>query len=245
MNDYLSPDFPPAPDELCFCPSGKPFKHCCGDTSEGRSVPYGIHILNGEISEKFCNDLHAFANKQKKEPLIAHRFDLATGKNVGSIDPDRVTDSVRLGKWRGKVDRKMKEVLAKAVAEIFGQEPEWFERPDLLCYTAGGHYKLHADSEQYMEKYQYWKRVHDRDYSLLFYLNDEFTGGQLTFTNFQYKYQPRRGDVVIFPSDHRYTHRAEPVESGIRYALVTWCAVKGGVRVCEGAPHGAIKFNPQ
>ncbi|MCA9540819.1 MAG: 2OG-Fe(II) oxygenase, partial [Myxococcales bacterium] len=52
--------------------------------------------------------------------------------------------------------------------------------------------------------------------------------------------QPRKGMLVAFPSDHRYEHAAEPTESGRRYALVSWAALRGTARSRTQLPYSAV-----
>ena len=68
-----------------------------------------------------------------------------------------------------------------------------------------------AKIDDFLSKDECWKRVVDRDVSLLIYLTEEFQGGEILFNNFQYRLKPRAGMVVYFPSDHRYVHTALPV----------------------------------
>ena len=49
------------------------------------------------------------------------------------------------------------------------------EGPDILCYGPGGLFAMRADAEMY-EAGHGWRRTDDRDYSLLVYLSDGFTG---------------------------------------------------------------------
>jgi predicted 2-oxoglutarate/Fe(II)-dependent dioxygenase YbiX len=83
-------------------------------------------------------------------------------------------------------------------------------------------------------------RLRDRDLSLLIYLNDDFTGGGLTFTHFNFHFRPEPGDLLVFPSDNRYVHQAEKVESGVRYVIVSWAALKGVPRVAGQPPENAV-----
>ncbi|MCF6263996.1 MAG: 2OG-Fe(II) oxygenase [Xanthomonadales bacterium] len=116
----------------------------------------------------------------------------------------------------------------------------WYEQPTLLRYTPGGLYKGHADSDNYDEQLDCWHKTLDRSVSLLIYLNDEYTGGAIKFNKFNYRYQPKRGDLLFFPSDFRYMHEAEKVESGVRYALVSWSALSNTPRVMSGRPKNSI-----
>ena len=128
----------------------------------------------------------------------------------------------------------------------YGREIEWFEWPDILQYGPGGRYDLHADAEvRDPDIVGGWRRVQERDYSLLIYLNDEFTGGEIEFPNYDFRLRPKRGMLVAFPSDHRYLHAALPVESGIRFVIVSWAAAVGSPRLGQGARSGVIYTDPK
>ena len=59
-----------------------------------------------------------------------------------------------------------------------------------MRYATGGKYEAHADSETLtVETLPY--RILDRDGSLLIYLNDGFTGGELNFVHFEYTLRPQ------------------------------------------------------
>ena len=129
--------------------------------------------------------------------------------------------------------------------EAYGDELEWFEWPDVLEYGPGGRYDLHADADLRDPATGAWRRVVDRDYSMLIYLNDEFTGGAIEFPRLDYRLQPRRGMLVAFPSDHRYVHAALPVESGMRYVIVSWAAAVGSPRVKPPPVSGVVWTDPR
>lgn len=52
------------------------------------------------------------------------------------------------------------------------------------------------------------------------YLNNDFSGGELYFTDLGYTYKPNPGSLIIFPSN--YTHQINKVLSGYRYAIPLW-----------------------
>jgi predicted 2-oxoglutarate/Fe(II)-dependent dioxygenase YbiX len=94
------------------------------------------------------------------------------------------------------------------------------EPVQFLGYPVGGHYIEHNDSENF--EGGEWKRIAARDISLLFYLNDDYTGGELEFTQLGLTIKPKKGMMIAFPSYKEFSHKVHPVKSGFRYTLVSW-----------------------
>lgn len=70
--------------------------------------------------------------------------------------------------------------------------------------------------------------------SMLFYINDDYEGGELYFPALHFEYKPKAGDFITFPSYEKYTHGVKPVLSGSnRYVLAgfAWASGKlpGGI----------------
>lgn len=57
--------------------------------------------------------------------------------------------------------------------------------------------------------------------SLIGVLNDDYTGGELTFFE-DYNIETKAGDVIIFPSCFLYPHGVQEVTQGNRYSFVSW-----------------------
>lgn len=55
------------------------------------------------------------------------------------------------------------------------------------------------------------------DLSSLFYLNDDYEGGELYFPLQDIKFKPKRGAAYFFPGDMNYVHGVTEIKSGIRY----------------------------
>ena len=112
---------------------------------------------------------------------------------------------------------------------------DW-EPLQLLHYGTGGHYIPHVDAETlYTDEdgLELWEKTLDRDISVVYFLNDDFEGGELFFPNLDLLIKPEAGTLVCFPSDHNYIHGVKPVTSGRRYSVVTWMRVKGMPSVDE------------
>jgi len=82
----------------------------------------------------------------------------------------------------------------------------------LLRYSGGEEYGFHYDGGTDSK----------RTISVLIYLNDDYEGGEIEFTNFKLKIKPKAGTLILFPSNYAYGHIAHPVISGTKYVIVTW-----------------------
>lgn len=100
----------------------------------------------------------------------------------------------------------------------------------VLHYGTGGHYIPHVDAETLFKDdlgLDLWEKSLDRDLSVVYFLNDDFAGGELVFPGLDLVVKPRAGTLVCFPADHNYIHGVNPVTAGHRYTLVTWMRVHG------------------
>ena len=61
--------------------------------------------------------------------------------------------------------------------------------------------------------------------SLLFYLNDDFSGGETVFHPGQFnqlEVKPKKGSVVVFPPTWQYPHAGLPLIEGTKYIMSTY-----------------------
>jgi len=84
--------------------------------------------------------------------------------------------------------------------------------PIILKYQTGQEYKMHADAGG----------GNDRVLSLVWYVNNEYEGGEIEFPYFNYKLKPPANSILFFPSNYIYSHIANPVKEGTKYAVVMW-----------------------
>ena len=106
----------------------------------------------------------------------------------------------------------------------------------VLHYGVDGHYIPHVDAETLYKDdigLDMWEKTLDRDLSVVYFLNDDFAGGELFFPDLQLTIEPAAGTLVCFPSDHNYVHGVQPVTAGHRYTVVTWMRVAGMPTVDE------------
>lgn len=238
---FQRPGFNPKRLDPCFCKSGKRFKNCCGSKNPNRAPPYGVNVEHNFISSEQCDDWIQRAETKEREALKVVDVEKSTTETfVLKLDPNRVTESVILGDLEDEMNQKIALALHSKIEPYYKRKIAWHESAVLLRYKAGGHYKNHADSDSYNNEHKLQVKTLDRDVSLLLYLNDDYEGGGIKFSKFNYRYQPKKGDLVFFPSDYRYMHEAEKVISGVRYAVVSWSALSKVPRVMSGRPENSI-----
>ena len=213
---------------MCPCSSGLEFSSCCGAND---TLPKGVVIKRNVIPDSVCDKMVSYLDQQPKAWLSV--FDKASPEELPQYMLDketRIAQGVKQGKLRKVLEQTVRKHLTTTLRDEYDKTLIWFESPEVMYYQAGGRYIPHADSENMIGNTGFWRRMFDRDYSLLLYLSEDFEGGSLLFNRFGFRYQPRKGDLVLFPSDNRYLHEAEPVTAGHRYAVVSWCSVKEGTR---------------
>ena len=65
------------------------------------------------------------------------------------------------------------------------------------------------------------------DIASLFYLNDDYEGGELYFPLQNMQFKPKRGAAYFFPGDKNYIHGVTEVKNSIRYTCpFFWCILE-------------------
>jgi hypothetical protein len=95
----------------------------------------------------------------------------------------------------------------EAWCDITGNEKmDWVTKNyTIKRYKTGEGIASHTDRDHDHE-------INTFDWTALIYLNDDYTGGNLSFDNLGYKISPTAGSIVFFPSDEY--HSAEQVFTG-------------------------------
>jgi predicted 2-oxoglutarate/Fe(II)-dependent dioxygenase YbiX len=155
----------------------------------------------------------------------------ATGQTSWVVDKQtRDTQIVPMGNLYPKIEDLFRNSVREIINPFYQCEVDSSEIPQVLSYGIGGHYKPHIDGESIWmtpRGEKIWKKSTDRDLSIVFYLNDDFEGGDFIFPELKIRVRPEPGMMVCFPSNHHYSHGVEPVTKGKRYSIVSWATVKG------------------
>ena len=94
----------------------------------------------------------------------------------------------------------------------YGIATDWHDQYGILKYGVGQKFTNHIDDHR-----DFHRRI-----STLYYLNEDYVGGEINFPRFGIKYKPQANEMILFPSTYVYNHSVDEVIEGTRYAVVSW-----------------------
>lgn len=92
------------------------------------------------------------------------------------------------------------------------------ESISFLKYKPGYFYKLHSDESILVP----CQSDFFRELSFIFFVNENYSGGHVSFPKQGKIIKPEANKLVIFPSNWCFPHEVLPVTRGTRYTAVTW-----------------------
>jgi hypothetical protein len=103
-------------------------------------------------------------------------------------------------------------VLEVDYCNYYNFSTNWHDSYSILKYSIGQKFTNHIDDHK-----DYIRRV-----STIYYMNDDYSGGEINFPRFNISYKPKKDELLIFPSNFVYNHSVSEVTKGTRYAVVSW-----------------------
>jgi predicted 2-oxoglutarate/Fe(II)-dependent dioxygenase YbiX len=102
--------------------------------------------------------------------------------------------------------------IEKDYMATYGIGSDWHDIYGILKYGKGQQFTNHIDDHP-----SYHRRI-----STVYYLNENYTGGEINFPRFNITLKPKANQMIVFPSTYVYNHSVSPVIEGERYAIVSW-----------------------
>lgn len=174
-----------------------------------------------EIEKSSYEDLSVFDAEKTNQ----------TGQTEFKVDKSvRDTQIVKVGQQAfDSIIQLYQHAVHKVINPFYGFKIRDSEMPQVLRYEPGGFYQPHIDGQSLWNTPEgpIWRKSTDRDLSTVFYLNDDFEGGDFVFPELRVRIKPEPGMLIAFPSSWQYVHGVEPVTKGIRYAIVNWLTIQG------------------
>jgi prolyl 4-hydroxylase len=121
--------------------------------------------------------------------------------------------------------------IQKIISEKTNLPIENQEQIHIVKYNIGGEYKEHHDFFHPNTDYynSHIQRGGQRAYSCLFYLNDNFEGGETYFPKVEYKVTPKKGKLLVWKNlkddmsiNDNSLHAGLPVIEGEKWIAIVW-----------------------
>lgn len=159
----------------------------------------------------YYHDMGAvFCEDQQFDNSNAGRFDWA-------IDLSELGAHIKLTNPQQKVNEILKQCLDEYIT-VFGHLkplPFYSINQKVQKTPAGGGYHVWHDENsaiQHSSRVAVW----------MFYLNDDFEGGETEFLYYKRRIKPSKGTLLIWPAGLTHCHRGGLVLSGMKYVITGW-----------------------
>lgn len=135
---------------------------------------------------------------------------------------DRVCNQPNVDKQDSTITPLINQMVDRLKIEVdnFFQVDAWPTSPAIVRWLPGQLQMPHADKELHEgdnaglpNDFPYY------DLAGLFYLNDDYEGGELYFPLQGIQFKPKAGSAYFFPGDRNFIHGVTPIQSGIRYVV--------------------------
>lgn len=184
-----------------------------------------IATLDNVLDEHYCQELINESESKTYEKAM-----ITIGKNQYQANPNiRNNDRIIFEDERlaNSLFKQVKPFLPQTI-QLGLKEKLWElvglnERFRYYRYSQGQQFKAHFDGEYERDKFN------KSFLTLLFYLNEDFTGGATTFYQWQAGYidrerpthviTPKKGQALLF--EHQQCHEGSAVMTGVKYVLRT------------------------
>ncbi len=95
------------------------------------------------------------------------------------------------------------------------------DNTELVKWKEGRSMTIHSDNS-WPDGSQKDHPTSFRTWSAIFYINDDYEGGEIEFPLKEFSYKPKANSLVVFPSTSEYLHGVKEITKGTRYTVAIW-----------------------
>jgi len=189
------------------------------------------YIRNYEnvISDEICSDIINIYEKLWKEKTeeiqsMSLCYDTKGNKTCGACNCQRldIMQHKEFQQYTNIILQYLQSTIQRYTEDTNIIKHQWpprygFEHFRVKRYLPDGiqQHDLHSDVND--------KSSAKRFLSIICYLNEDFSGGETTFPNFNHNSKVTTGGIIMFPCTWSYLHKGNPVKSGSgKYVLGTF-----------------------
>ena len=122
--------------------------------------------------------------------------------------------------------QKIFEFVHKTATDFYGVEINPFNKNNLVLikFPRGLVLHPHVDTES----------VESNHIASIYYINDDYIGGEINFPDHNIKISPKPNSLVFFPGNENYLHEVLTILSGSRYSTSMWFQFSGSTFIKNG-----------
>jgi hypothetical protein len=187
-----------------------------------------LHLLNSFIRENESWDVTQTHYNEDGVVIYDSNYwedRVATATTLDRVDP-RISQTI--------INMQLR--LKERVDSFFNLDAKPTS-PAIVRWLPGQLQMPHADKE--LHEGEHRGKPNDFPYydiAGLFYINDDYKGGELYFPNQGIQFKPKAGAAYFFPGDMNYIHGITPIESGIRYTVPFFWTIMSHNSADSGTP---------
>ena len=179
-----------------------------------------IHVKENGISPDLCDEI-------LKEYVPTYEWKAGTIGENNVEEEIRKCDSIFISKdsvieLNEDIRKDLDDRIFKSVSECIGEYLNKYSDFPSNISRDSGYSLLRYKSGDYIGQHIDASGRSPRELSCSLILNDNYEGGEFAFFNQKLKFDLKRGDIIMFPSNFMYPHEVLPITSGVRYAIITW-----------------------
>jgi len=181
---------------------------------------FDIQEYHGVVSDEFCDEVIS-GFERETSPIPSHVYNksdpaVRSGKVV--FLKDIVSKHNLKGDFLAVCDKYLEAFRSSHMGldSLCKEQISWTE-PRVEKVDRGGGFVWHMDTRQV--------GYDTRFLTVILYLNDVQSGGELEFLFHRKIIPPKRGHLVMFPPYWTHAHRGNPPVSGAKYAVGAFCLV--------------------
>lgn len=193
-----------------------------------QNIDNKVFIIENFIDQDTCNFIIDGINGYAVDDPKRNGFKIALNLNTAAAL--NLIENVPLFPPSDDIEYKMAtDKINSIIIKIINTVSDFYKinyTLKTLSYTvmsAGTSNRVHADNKYVSESGKIKDRTSEvEDRSVLLYLNDDYTGGELFFPKLNLEIKPKPGTLIFFEGNEYTVHGVKEINSGSRINLISF-----------------------
>jgi len=173
-----------------------------------------IKIYENFLTKRECNKLLKFSMDNPNLYETECREDSPFwDKRTLPCFGDKITIDIKALAW------KYLKKVEKEIEDVADYSYVFCDNLNFVKWWDGYEQTPHADGENQdgTEHPFHWRK-----FGCVYYLNDNYEGGEIWFPNFDFSIKPKPNTMIFFPGDNEHLHGVKNVSKGTRHTIASF-----------------------